>query len=462
MEENKKEELYKKFLAMEARFQLLSERDSVAPIWELVRFTMFRAVTTPERGHTRAAGLVSFCRRNILLSLLHRPKYLFFAHPRRRLESDGRFWDTYTDPVIQEIGEEKTITIERSWHGKHFRPPKTRRVYHLDSLESVARIVSKTGLFRLTSEQRSKLRAIRRFILVEFGVDVDVERQGTALYRRYLVYRAFYLIYLRVLRPRVIFLVASNVHGALIAAARSQRIPTVELQHAMISRYTVVLNYEGYRRKTQAPDFLFTFGDFWSRQADLPLPRENVISIGYPYLKMKSEQAGTARTDTVTIVSQFITGLALSSLAVAVARRWKHIDVVYKLHPEEIHNWKARYPELQSAAEEGLLSVVDSQKPHLYDLLQSSKWQIGVSSTALLEGIAFGCRTYLLDLPEVAAMEPFIRENLVTVITGPEDLDFESYSDPRVDFEDVYAGEWRARLSAAIPIVERYYSGSRP
>ena len=76
-------------------------------------------------------------------------------------------------------------------------------------------------------------------------------------------------------------------------------------------------------------------------------------------------------------------------------------QVIYKLHQGELVGWKEKFPWLDSSG----ITVIDHDRCNLYALLAESRIQIGVCSTALYEGMAFGCATYCLDLPGVEIME---------------------------------------------------------
>ena len=61
-------------------------------------------------------------------------------------------------------------------------------------------------------------------------------------------------------------------------------------------------------------------------------------------------------------------------------------------------------------------SMLELKDTDFYKLLAKSEYQAGVFSTALYEGVEFGCKTILFDLPGVEYMDKFIEMYEVEVI----------------------------------------------
>ena len=56
------------------------------------------------------------------------------------------------------------------------------------------------------------------------------------------------------------------------------------------------------------------------------------------------------------------------------------------------------------------------------DLLASATYQVGVSTTALVEGIALGCRTAVANLPGHEYLEPAIAKGHALLVSRPAEL----------------------------------------
>ena len=92
--------------------------------------------------------------------------------------------------------------------------------------------------------------------------------------------------------------------------------------------------------------------------------------------------------------------------------------IVYKLHPFEVFSWYKDYPWLA----ESKIEIADHQGKQLYRLFAESEVQVGVYSTALFEGLSFGVKTFLVDLPGIDYMEDLLEWKVATQIKRPKEL----------------------------------------
>ena len=92
---------------------------------------------------------------------------------------------------------------------------------------------------------------------------------------------------------------------------------------------------------------------------------------------------------------------------------FKKYFIIFKLHPED-HIKLEKYPCLFKLKEKANVRIV--RNIDLYKLLAESEYQAGTFSTALYEGVEFGCKTILFNLPGIEYMDEFIRRYNVKVI----------------------------------------------
>ena len=168
------------------------------------------------------------------------------------------------------------------------------------------------------------------------------------------------------------------------------------------------------------PDYLFTFGDYWTEAVEYPIPDEQIISVGYPYLEEEMKKYSEIDSkDQIAFVSQEMIGEGLSQFAVELAEyNAFDYDIVYKLHPGEYDRWKEAYPWLLDAD----LEVVDGSGRELYRLFAESTAQIGVGSTALYKGLASDLETYIYDLPGSSVLQPLIDDGSASLVTSVGEL----------------------------------------
>lgn len=344
--------------------------------------------------------------------------------------------------------------VERTWQGRHLTPFATEQVLYQDSLYFIVSIASRVWKKRLTVKQRKKLKLVACAIERRFGVRMDLAKSGQHIQFFARVSFWAFKTMLGVRRPRVVFLVASNVHGSLIEAARSLKIPAAEIQHAVISQSYVVLSYEKPRIKATAPDCLLTFGEAWSNAASIPIQKDNIIAVGYPYLsEFTKNREDDTKDDTIVFLSQ--KGLASDLIQLAIECKDKHsgaLHAVFKLHPEEVDGWTRSYPKLFDACEQGLIDVIDGDSPSLYQLLAKSKWQVGVFSTALLEGMVLGCATFIVDLPGAEVMNSFVDGGMAKLIGDVHDIDLSF--ELECDVSKNFANDWQTRFKNAVNLIE--------
>lgn len=214
-------------------------------------------------------------------------------------------------------------------------------------------------------------------------------------------------------------IVVSYGKEAFIEACQRQGIPVVELQHGVINKYHYGYDFPPNHPKDAFPNYIFTFGPHWTKEANFPIPDKNIIPVGFPYLEKQREAVSDIETKNqlLFISSGYSSGRQFSRIAVDAANQLDS-EIVYKLHPNEYDNWKTQYPWLIKSK----VQVIDTDKPSLYKLFAESKGQVGVCSTALFEGITFGLPTFVVELPCVEYFQTSIELGDVVPVPTVEAL----------------------------------------
>jgi len=420
------------FRELEDDMDLFSVTVDGVPVWERVRFSTFReiqrqsglAFEQPESSIQKyLRGFFLWMKNTVWKTpfFAGECEFLFFGHPRRKLEDDGYWWDLYCDPV-HERNELDYVHVENSYKLSHRQPAKTGNIRYNDFIQYTGTIQRKLGIGqpKIPDSVISHLREAESEIKHCFNSDINlVETVRQALHVRNTTL-PLYEYLLKRLDPTVVVDVVSYFDETFIEACKRMDIPVVELQHGVIYDHHFGYSYPEDGTKKYFPDYLLTFGEFWGEHTNFPISDDHVIPVGYPYLEGRLDRYDNVEPrDQILFISQGPIGHELSQFALAVHEdsRIDH-DVVYKIHPKEHDRWQAEYPQLAEAD----VTVVDEQGPPLYRLFAESSAQVGVGSTAVYEGLCFDLETFVFDTDGAYVLQPLITDGVATLITSVEEL----------------------------------------
>ena len=97
----------------------------------------------------------------------------------------------------------------------------------------------------------------------------------------------------------------------------------------------------------------------------------------------------------------------------------KKIIVEYKPHPREFNEQEPDYfTELRNAG-----VVISHKHADLYEILAKSRWQVGIYSTTLYEGLYFGTACFVVNTTRAFHMKRLIELDFARLISSPKDID---------------------------------------
>lgn len=432
-------EVTERLFAIEKELKLFDKKIAGEPFWELIRSSVRRKIlgevgvyNKKEAQGIRGMGhLVRLALHVLATSMVRNPllagrvDVLFFGMYRRRLQEDGFWHDTYCDPIADALERQgiRCSVIERPPFGRPVpKPAKTKHLSYEDFVEVCSMLARRLGFFRVrfSRDELTELAALERRINGEFGISLDVVGHVREILEKEKSMLPFYRAVLRRAAPKAV--VATNLGSRLqlVKACRERGIPLVELQQGALHRYHLESVYGNHRvNREYMPDYYFTYGDFWNRFIALPL--ERVWSVGFPYYEREAARYRNVerKNNQILFLSQPMVGQQMVRFALELTQALgERYHIVYKLHPDEGADWRTHYaPLLDSAVE----VVSDKDRP-LYHLFAESTVQVGVSSTALFEGLGFGLPTYLLDAPGVELMPALVEAGSAQLISSPQEL----------------------------------------
>ena len=422
------------FKSFELNHSLFDLRIDDVPVWERLRFQVYKQIkrqygtgkahTDVDRGYREYLGGVKLFTKNLFIKnpyFTGESDILYFGHSRRKKGEDGHWRDIYCDPIHNACDHEY-VHFEEPYLLNHLSPAQTSNLRYLDLIKYGSHIQRILGIndIKMTTESRTILTDIEDELLDVFDVEVDLlSMTKEALHSR----RTILPLYRRLLKhvdPKLVVLTVSYDRETFIEACKQQNIPVVELQHGVIYPNHLGYAYPGPRSKETFPDYLLTFGEFWTDVVEFPIPDDHIIPVGYPYLEQSADKYDHVETkDQLLFISQGAIGEQLSKFAVAVDQHPDiNHEIVYKLHPGEYDRWQAEYPWLVDVD----FNVIDQSEPELYRLFAESQGQIGVYSTAVYEGLQFGLETYLYECPGEEILQPLINNGTATLIRSADQL----------------------------------------
>ncbi|TCC19695.1 hypothetical protein [Kribbella speibonae] len=309
---------------------------------------------------------------------------LVVPHPRK---PNGV--EIYTDELRAALGD-RALVLDSGINGTPLPGSK-----NLDFFTSAA-----GAIHPRTADDRGIAAALEKLTGVRVPIGALLAREVP----KHLRLRALYRALLKKHRITTVFLVVAYFHQHIVGAARDLGIRVVELQHGAISPFHLGYSYPGQPVVADQPDELWCFGSYWTDVADLPAGMRTEV-MGAPFLP----PPGPKNPRRVVFLSQGTVGTELVEVADAVAKEYPELEVLYRLHPSE-HPYPIP-PGVQLSTGGSTL-----------DLLATATYQVGVSTTALFEGMALGCRTAVADLPGHEYLAPAIAKGHALLMQDPGQL----------------------------------------
>lgn len=367
-----------------------------------------------------AGSILSSCLfHNPFLSLA-RKKVLIFDHPRK-IEVNGEYIDIYTKYFIDDLLKEHVAleVYEDPYLNRHLSQPTAFRK-HTDFIWILIKLVSALMPNSKNKELRTLIGQLEQDIKTGFGCTLNLEKLFLSKLKQFKIRYFLLKTLLRIKKPEKIFLVVGYEYAALIAAAKSLGIKTVELQHGVITDYNLGYSFPGRVHPiAYFPDELYVWNDFWKSMCDFPIKENRLVSFGFGYMNVQKEKYAHVQRDPkqILVISQGTVGNALAKYFFENRNFFENYSIVFKLHPGEYSRWRT-YSYLTKLSTMKNVFVLDNDAIPLYELFKQSTYTFGVYSTALYEAIEMGCRVFVLDLPGAEHMQRVIETKRATLLSS--------------------------------------------
>ena len=338
--------------------------------------------------------------------------FLMFSHPRSKLVNKELI-DIYSYHFLKENINKKYIEFEEHFEGKH-RRIKNKNKRYLDYINLMRNI--KTKFINLDLDDNNKN------IIKNVQLEIDKISKFSLNLEKILIFRTkqfivTYDIYKKILQktmPKEIYIIVSYGRAELIKAAKDLNIKTIELQHGNFTKYHPGYSYLNRDSLDYFSNEFWVWNEYWKNLMSFSIPQNNIKIYPFKYLEEEKNKYNlTKNKNQILILGQGGISDRMAKKILDNANIFKNFKIIFKLHPNE-YGKVSQYKNLLELKKKKDITIVENVD--MYDLLAKSEYQAGVYSTALYEGVEFGCKTILFDLPGVEYMDKFIEMYEVEVI----------------------------------------------
>jgi len=398
--------LIEDFIQFESSHNLFSHKIKKHLFWNYIRYPLYQLLFAFSPDHssspTQKINLVRNELPNYLrcyvkdfIGLNSNYDIIFINATPRRNRIDGKLVNPYTYPLIKKIfSHKKILLIDDSELNKSIINEYPVDLLYWRPYRFIDKILAKFVSYSVSDIDFLKF--VENTFNTTFQTHIDFVSFAKDHYSLQLKqYQRFYRLFKKT-KPKCVVFIDNGSKQSLIEAAHELKIPTIELQHSVVSPFNIYCNYPKSCNQYNSivSDYIFTYGDYWNTCLRAPI---KPIAVGSAYLeeklnyytvqKIKKEKA-------IIIVSGSYSKDAFIQTALKLSVLLPDYTIYYKLKASDYANWRDRYP--KEFCEASNIVVIDNDNKSLYDYFSFMSFQIGVNSGGLYEGLCFGLTTFIL------------------------------------------------------------------
>ena len=415
--------VFDSFLEYEKENKLYDREVFGFKYWEYVRFVIYTEVKIKVEQLSELLAVSNLTWKNYRFNLKELNKYLglnkvkncdllFISHPRR-INQNEKYENIYTDEVERYLSSKyNCITFEEPcWNSYvssergHLFPTATENIKYTDLLELL--YLFKKKIYKTFNKNKVQLIEqevvdILQGLNNKYNVDIMYVKNriiNSIIY--VLIMKKHYFKILKEIKPKVVFINywPTDFKTLIMDICNNLRIPTIELQHGTIT-FDDPIEHKCYDNNIckNVSDYFFSFGQVHTDVSYLTTKSEYLKEVGYPFLEKKIKEKYKLPTELkknkkyILIISQTIIGEEMSEFASNLAELIMNNDeymIIFKFHPNEVDRI---YPHLDKKN----IIQVKQKGEEIYKYQKFAYLQVGVYSTAIYEGLAFGIPTFIL------------------------------------------------------------------
>lgn len=415
--------VFDSFLQYEKENKLYDKEVFGIKYWEYVRFVIYTEVKIKVEQLSELLAVQNLTWKNHRLNLKELNKYLglskmkscdllFISHPRR-INQKGKYENIYTDEVEKYLSNKYTcLTFEEPcWNSYvsadrgHLFPTMTENIRYTDILElsyllkkKIYKIFNKNKMQLIEKEVIDILQSLNS----EYNIDIMYLKDRIVNSIVYvLLMKKIYIKILKNVNPKAVLINywPTDFKTLVMDICNDLEIPTIELQHGTIT-FDDPIEHKCYDNNIckNVSDYFFSFGKVHTDVNYLTTKSEYLKEVGYPFLEKKVKEkyklpiGMNKNKKYILIISQTIIGEEMSEFASGLADLLMDNDeyrIIFKFHPNEVDRI---YPNLEKKN----IIQIKQKGEEIYKYQKFSYLQVGVYSTAIYEGLAFGIPTFIL------------------------------------------------------------------
>ncbi|MGM0608048.1 MAG: hypothetical protein ACQESP_06495, partial [Candidatus Muiribacteriota bacterium] len=436
-------DICEKIWELEQKYDLFSLNDNRVPLWEIIRFNIYKQVTCEtglykEAQHSKKTTFDKFLYfpKIVYWTLFYNPflclkkvNYIVIEHGRK-IEVDKKKIDIYTYYFTKKLSRNEVSYECYDWPYSNMHNAEYNKKRKYLDLFRVAGFIGKYILsFSLSCRNKEIFLKVENEINKFFNINIDLIPCIKKSAKKFKINYYFFKKLFKIKKPEKLFILESygEFQQAAVKAAKDSGIKAIEFQHGAINNYHMGYSFPGLKNNSLKcfPDKIFVWDDIWKRICEnFPLSQNNLINCGFDYLKYQKKKFNkiNKKDNQILIISQGTLTAEISSIIIKNINSLQKYKIIYKLHPGEYERWK-NCNKLVQLSEFDNVKVIDNNKIHLYKLLKESKYVIGAYSTVIFEALFFDCRIFLLELPGVKEfMKKFFEEKNIKLIKDDEKI----------------------------------------
>lgn len=412
------------FLEFEYRMKLFDFSVSDVQVWDYIRYIVYLELMGKQNKTSSNISLKSNLIKSLkllfisIISLILRPHeykiklgkdIVFLGHPRKIFDNRS-YIDKYCDDIISSLKDKYSLLmLDLPFKLEHFKTSDHVDSFRLDYFEYIFIFAPFLKRIKLKDDEKNKIHYMESELQKQFNVSINLKNHFLKGAKRYKSLKKRVEKLFDKESPKCLVCVDGYnfVKKVFVEVANEINIPTIELQHGTVGYFHLAYRYAIKDKEIISfPKYLFLWGDYWEGFVQLPKNKFSKV-VGFPYLE-KRYQSTSKMNNKILVISQWTIGFDLLKEVLVLAKGMPSYQFLFKMHPNEEDNRKT-YQELIKV--ENVKIVPPNAQ--LYNLFNESIAQIGVYSTALIEGIAFKLKTYIIPLYGHEAFDDLVKDGIM-------------------------------------------------